>query len=717
MDPTGSIKLGDHADDLGRKRHGASRGTLRAAAAPGKRLILTYISAMTRLSFSPSVALLTVALLGGCTGEIGDGPDLEPPPPGVDVPAQPLHRLNRLEYNNTVRDLLGTALRPADSFPPDGESDGFDNMANALQLTPTLLDRYYSSARLVIDDALDRRAAYEFAFGPPEMAPFGGYPVGELWALTGNAFALTFEVPEDGTASVTIVLGASQIGPAPAPELLFELDGVAVEQFLVPGSAAALESRTFAVALPPGPHTVRFAPTNFMNDAVANTSNNVLVASVEVTSDALVDGAGKDLVYVCDPTASTDRIACWHHILETFGRRAFRRPLQETERAALIALWQSLRDEGETEEQALRLTMRSVMTSPSFLYRARTTSDHDSEAFLDDYVLASRLSYFLWSSMPDDRLLAAAEAGELSTEDGLAATARWMLADKKAEGLVHGFAEQWLSTRGLATANPNVTTYPTFDESLRASMAEESRLFFAEFLENDRPLLTILAPDFAYVDARLAEHYGLEPPVGEGFTRLSANETERSGMLSLSAWLTVSSDADHGSPIKRGRWISDRLLCQPVPPPPAGLVIEPLPLGEETSVREALERHRDDPQCASCHALLDVLGMGFEEFDGIARKREEPNLDTAGELPGGLLFEGADELAAAVDPARFASCTTQKLLMYSLGRTIEAEDQPTIDAIARKAVTEGTSLREIIVSIVLSPSFRAPAPLDGDVSP
>jgi hypothetical protein len=660
--------------------------------------------------------LLVTAAASACTGAIGDVPE-QGPAPELTPAAQPLHRLNRLEYNNTVRDLLGTTLRPADAFPPDGESEGFDNMAGVLQLTPTLLDQYYSSARKTIDEALDQRPAYAFGFGAADISMFGGYPVGDLWALTGNAFALTIDVPESTEATITLLAGASQIGPAPAPELLFELDGIAVEQFVVPGTAAGLQPKTFAVELLAGPHTLRFAPTNFVNDAVANTSNNVLVAKVDVRSDVLVDGPGRDIVYVCEPEAEVDADGCHHTILETFARRAFRRPLTDAERDGLIELWASLRDDGESDAQALRLVMRAVMTSPSFVYRARTTSDADTEDFLDDYVLASRLSYFLWSSMPDDRLFEAAEAGELSSEEGLHETARWMLDDEKARGLVEGFAEQWLSTRGLATASPSAEEYPTFDDALRSSMAEESRLFFTDFLESDRPLSALLAPDFAYIEARLAEHYGLDPVEGEEFMRVSASETHRSGMLSLAAWLTVSSDAEHGSPIKRGRWISDRILCQPVQPPPAGLVIEPLPLGEELTVREALELHRSDKQCASCHALLDVVGMGFEQFDGIARKRKERGLDTLGELPGGQTFEGADALAAAIDHRRFAACTTQKLMSYSLGRPIESVDRPQIDAIAAGVVSDGSSLRDVIVEIVLSPSFRAPAPLEGDPNP
>jgi hypothetical protein len=247
-------------------------------------------------------------------------------------------------------------------------------------------------------------------------------------------------------------------------------------------------------------------------------------------------------------------------------------------------------------------------------------------------------------------------------------------------------------------------------------MAEESRLFFQEFLRTERPFSTFLAPDFAYVDKNLAAHYDLGLVFGDKFQRLPVTTAGRGGMLSLSAWLTVSSDAEHSSPIKRGRWLSDRLLCEPVPPPPAGLAIEPLPQDEELTTREKLELHRSDPTCASCHRLLDVLGMGLERFDGIGRVRDEADLDTLGELPDGRTFEGADALAGAIDPAVFAACATQKLFVYALGRPLQDEDQPSINAVSSSIVRDGASLTDVLVAIVASPSFRKPGPLDGDGS-
>ena len=239
-------------------------------------------------------------------------------------------------------------------------------------------------------------------------------------------------------------------------------------------------------------------------------------------------------------------------------------------------------------------------------------------------------------------------------------------------------------------------------------MAAESELFFADFLSNGQPVTSFLDPDFAYLNDRLAAHYGLPAVGGDELVRVEADGLGRSGLLSLGAWLTVESDTEHSSPIKRGRWISDRILCEPIPPPPPGLAIEPIVLSEEASVRDALEQHRSDPTCASCHAFLDVLGMGFEEFDGVGRQRHEDALDTLGELPDGATFEGAQELVGLVDTERFVGCFTEKLFTYALGRSVRGHERDELLQIAAEATREEYTLPEVIRAIVLSPAFRAP---------
>lgn len=641
---------------------------------------------------------------GGSYGDDGEAAD--------DQPAQPLHRLNRLEYNNTVRDLLGTDLRPADAFGPDPEANGFDNMADQLGLSSVLLDGYASAARDTIRDAIDLRPVYRQRFSQLELGVAGGYAIGELWALSGAAVAVNLDVTTPGDAQVILAAGISVVGTAPSPEATLEVDGVAVATFAVQGSGAIPAEHVFPIALTAGPHSVRVIPTNFINEPASNISNNVFVASLRVESIATTVGPGHDLVYVCEPVEPGAQ-ACYEAILRNFAARAWRRPLSAEEDAGLVELFATVKAGGETEADAMRLVMRAVMLSPKFLYRARTTDDLDGDGWLDDYVLASRLSYFLWSSMPDARLFESAKLGLLATDEGLSDAVAWMLADERAEALLDGFAEQWLSTRYLANASPSPEVYPSFDEAVRAAMTEESKLLFGDFLFNAQPATDLIQPDFGYLNDRLAAHYGL-PPVGSSkMIRVPATANRR-GILALGAWLTAQSDAEHSSPIRRGRWVSDRLLCAPVPPPPAGLVIDPLELDDSASVREQLEKHRADPGCASCHSLLDVLGIGFEEYDGVAAPRLGVTIDNKGELPDGREFEGAAGLGALyADSEVFVGCLAQKLFTYAVGRAPGPFDEPYLDAIAVQAAAGGHDLPTIIDAIVHTPAFRSPAPLDG----
>lgn len=658
---------------------------------------------------------------GGADGTDTDGPD---PTVGDEtgdtdgeeadpIPLQPLHRLNRLEYDNTVRDLLGTTLRPSAVFGPDAEANGFDNMAEQLGLSPVLLDAYAKAAHDVIADGIDERPVFTALFDAQSLGAAGGYPVGNLWALTGNAASVAFEVTQDGAHELVLTAGGSTIGPAPAPEAALELDGVVVATFPVQGGAATPVDHVVPVALAPGMHTLRVLPTNWVNDAVANTSNNVMVSSLSVRSVATTLGPGRSLVYICDPAASPDPEACYEAIIARFAFRAWRRPLTADEETSLLQLWATVRAHGETDDDALRIVMRAVMTSPKFIYRMRTTADADDGEWLDDYVLASRLSYFLWSSMPDDRLFDMANERRLASDEGLSEAVAFMLADDKARALLDGFAEQWLSTRHLANASPSPELFPGFDDTVREAMTQESKLFFGDYLQSGAPVASMIQPDFTYRNDTLAAHYGL-PPVGSAeLVRLPATGTDRRGMLSLGAWLTVHSDAEHSSPIRRGRWVSDRLLCAPVPPPPPGLEIEPVELGGEESVREQLEKHRADPTCAACHSLLDVLGIGFEEYDAVARLRADEAVDNLGELPDGRTFAGAAELAGLyADSDVFVGCVTRKLFTYAMGRPPVLFDAPYLEEIGARVAAEDGDIVALIDAIVHTPAFRSPAPLE-----
>ena len=628
------------------------------------------------------------------------------------VPPQPLHRLNRLEYNNTVRDLLGTTLRPADAFGPDPEANGFDNMAEQLHVSATVMDAYDQAARDVVANALDDVPAFQRRFTKDALAVPGGYTVGELWALSGNVLTVTVEVPALTQAEIVLDAGALVGGGAPEPTAQLQVNGVALPAFAVQGSAAVPAAHVQPISLAAGLHTISVVPTNYLSLPADNIFNNVFIAALTVRSTELAPGPGKALIFVCAPAGPEDA-GCYAQIIHNFARRAWRRPLDPAEEMGLVDLWTRAQTQGESADGALRLVLRAALLSPKFFYRMRTSADADADAWLDDYVLASRLSYFLWSSMPDDRLLAMAAEGRLATDEGLSEAVEFMLADPRASAMVDGFAEQWLSVRALAGYSPSADAYPTFDADVRTAMAAESRLFFADFFANGLPVAAFIQPDFAYRNDRLAAHYGL-PPVGSTqLQRVPAEGDERRGLLALGGWLTATSDASHSSPIRRGRWASDRLLCQPIPPPPPGLVFTPPELGGAVSVREVLEQHRADPNCAGCHTLLDVLGIGFEEYDGVGQPVLDPDVDNLGQLPDGRTFNGADGLSDLyLDNEQFVGCVTKKLFTYAAGRPPGLHDTADLLEIAAIATAEGHTLPEVIDAIVHMPTFRSPAPLD-----
>jgi hypothetical protein len=502
-------------------------------------------------------------------------------------------------------------------------------------------------------------------------------------------------------------------GAAPAPQARLSVNGVDLPPFAAQGSAAIPAPHVQPIALTAGAHTITVLPTNYVNLPAQNDFNNIFVAGLSVRSIEMTSGPGRARIYTCEPEGEGD-LACYGEILTGFAARAWRRPLDDDERADLLALFAQLRGHGEGPDEALRLVMRGVLLSPKFFYRARTTADADGDGWLDDYVLASRLSYFLWSSMPDDRLFEMAAEGRLATDEGLSEAVEFMLADPKAQALLDGFAEQWLATRHLAAYSPNPAIYPGWSGEVRAAMIAESKLFFGDFLQNELPVASLIHPDFAYRNDPLAAHYGL-PPVGSAgpLLRVPAEGPERRGLLALGAWLTATSDADHSSPIRRGRWASERLLCTPIPPPPPGVVFEPPDFGGADSVREALEMHRSDPACAGCHALLDVLGIGFEEYNGVAQPVLDPQLDNLGELPDGSTFNGAHELSQLfADSDVFVECFTRTLFTYAAGRPWGPHDALPLRQLALTARAEAYTLPQLIDALVHTPSFRGPAPLD-----
>ena len=656
---------------------------------------------------------------GGDSSSGDGGGDPQP----IAVEPEPLHRLNRLEYNNTVRDLLAVELRPADSFPPDSASEGFDNLADGLTLTPSQMDLYAIAARELADAALTIVPRLAVALNARTLAEATGQAGTAFdwgWSMPrggGGAINFTVDAAQDEVVTVTIVAGGDAVGE-PTPEMALVVDGVEVGHWVVTALPTAAAPYSVQFPLAAGAHGFAVTFPNGQDQPAMNIFNSLVVGDVTVRSDALTEPPGRARVYVCDPSHSPDPLPCYREIVTRFAERAWRRPPTAAEAERLFALWQQLAA-GEGEEAAVKLTVRAVLLSAKFLYRPSLARPRDADTPpgvvpLDDFVLASRLSYFLWSSMPDDELRDAAAAGLLRTEDGLRAQVQRMLADPKADGLRAGFASQWLSTRVLALHQPDPATFPGFDEPLRQAMIGEAELFFADFLSNKRPIGEMMLPDFGYLNDRLAQHYGGAGSGSTGLRRVPRGEGDRRGLVLQGAWMTAMSASNRTSPVLRGRWILEQLLCLEMPPPPPN--VPPLmPPAEGATIREVLAKHRENPVCAGCHDLLDPAGLGMEGYDGVGARREleagQP-IDESGAIPTGVQFVGAGELAELLaDDPRFVECLSDKLFTYALGRTASPTDPKFRAAIHESLADEGGTLDALIELIALSPAFRTRTPL------
>ncbi len=432
-------------------------------------------------------------------------------------------------------------------------------------------------------------------------------------------------------------------------------------------------------------------------------------AAQELAVEVLNTGI-RDSIVFCDPNLAS----CRSDVFRELASRAWRRPAGEEEVARLQTLFDVALNEGEGVEEGLELAIRGILLSPHFIYRPELDDDPLSAQpqLLNDYELASRLSYFLWSSMPDQTLFDAAANGSLRGETELRAQVDRMLSDPKAQALVDNFAGQWLRIRSLDDHVPDYASFPEWDGALRDAMGQEAKLFFGEFLRGNASMDELLLTDFAFLNDRLAEHYGLPFDLGTQLERvdLDANDP-RFGLLTLGSLLTVTSTPIRTSPVKRGVWILEQLLCSEPPPPPPG--VEGLPEGDMSSgsLRDRLELHRADPTCASCHNLMDPLGLGLEHYDAIGSFRAEDDgfpVDASGQLIDGQTFNNAREMAALIqEDERFDHCIVEKLFTYALGRPIASSEQPFVEAIAEQFAQSGSELPELIRLIVTSEPFRS----------
>ncbi|HJR68540.1 MAG TPA: DUF1592 domain-containing protein [Gammaproteobacteria bacterium] len=688
-----------------------------------------------------------------------DAAALAAPEPG---PAS-IHRLNRTEYGNAVRDLLALEVDAAEYLPADDEGYGFDNIADVLRVSPSLLEQYLAAsakiAALAVGDP-NAPAVTSVYRAPSDLAQgshIEGLPLG-----TRGGVLIRHYFPLDGEYEFDVFLLRNIVGYMTglewAHELEIAIDGQRVFLAQVGGEAdnamsdanmsaaaneidARLRTRTFVAA---GPHDVTVA---FLERSAAETHEPLelhtrnldlqdmnglpVLDYVNVRGPFNAVGPGdtpsRQRIFTCRPADDATARVCATEILSTLARRAYRRRPTEQDLSQLLSFY----DKGAARagfEAGIQSALRVVLTSPKFLFRDEpdpTGVAPGSLYAVDDAALASRLAFFLWSAPPDDELLELAAQGKLSEEGIFDEQVTRMLADDKAMALVDNFAGQWLFLRNLQSARPDVEEFPNFDDNLRQAMRRETELLFANVLREDRPVTELLTADYTFINDRLAKHYGIRGIYGSHFRKVTVTEEARRGLLGHASILTVTSYPNRTSPVLRGKWVLENVLGTPPPPPlPNVPALTENEAGQVArTLRERLAEHRANPVCATCHDVMDPIGLALENFDAVGKWRtREPGgeIDAHGELADGTPITGAAELREALtdDPEQFARVFTARLLTYALGRGLEAYDMPTVRRIVREAEGDDYRFGALVKGIVNSVPFRmrraqsseAPAP-------
>ena len=671
----------------------------------------------------------------------------------------PVHRLNRVEYRNAVRDLLALEIDETELLPPDESGYGFDNIADILAVSPVLLDRYMVAAekisRLAVGDASSIRPAVE-----RHSVPYTKWQDGRMGELlpfgSRGGLAIRHHFPLDGEYEIKLVLqrayGNHIRGLGERNDIELRLDRRRLAEFTVGGDGqrapwdpvsrptyyeqSADEGLEIRVQVEAG---TRLLSAAFLDrravdegelDAHPGVSSlaysrdrNAAMAldTIEVrgpySARTPSDSPSRRQVFVCHPSQGIGEIACADRILTNLARRAFRRPVSDEDVLPLRALYEEGRRDGGFE-QGVQFALRGILIDPEFLFRVERDPEGiaPGTAFaLSDLELASRLSFFLWSSIPDAELLEVASRGELRAAGTLKSQVARMLRDPRSDALIDNFFGQWLLLRNIGTVAPDPDAFLDFDENLREAMERETALFVESQVRDDRSLLDLLRADYTFMNERLARHYGVPKVYGNHFRRVSMVGTGRSGLLGQGSILTATSYPNRTSPTKRGLWVLENLLGAPPPPPPPdvpGLPDAEHPdTGRSMSMRERMEVHRTSPVCASCHMRMDPLGFSLENFDGIGTWRtveDGTSVDASATMPDGTIIDGPVGLRDLLlaEEERFAETVAEKLLTYALGRGVEYYDRPAVREISRKAASSDYRWSALIQGIVESTPFQ-----------
>ncbi len=673
--------------------------------------------------------------------------------------ATTVHRLNRAEYANTMRDLLGVDADLADLLPSDGGDFGFDNIAEVLTTSPFLLERYLTVALRVADmaignpDAVETATSYRIPFELTQNQHLEGLPLG-----TRGGTKVRHIFPADGeyVLSGRLVRGVEEglfgvEGHDRPHEFLVLVDGQTVFSSEIGGKedhelsvAQGINVAQFAIderltsppiAITAGPHELVFTwkertsveqnswePGLRATMEIHNPSGMPRLENVVVEGPENVTGvsemATRERIFVCRPASAAEEPACATEILSKLARRAFRRPVNAEDIEASLAFYNEARTEGGDFDAGIRAAVARTLVSPWFLFRVESNSPDvpaGSNYRISDVELASRLSFFLWSSIPDEELLGLAEQGRLREPKVLEAQVERLLADSRSQAFVENFVGQWLQLRNLETrVKPDFLIYPDFDDNLRKAFRRETEMLFANVLREGRPVQELMTANYTFANERLARHYGIPGVYGDRFRRVEVKDPNRWGLFGHGSILALTSAASRTSPIIRGKFIVTEFWNNPPPSPPADVPALEVsaPKDRPSTVREQLERHRADPNCASCHNNIDPVGFALENFDADGswrdKTREGLDIDSAGVLANGTPVDGPVALRAALlaKPELFAGTVTEKMLIFALGRGLEPADMPVVRSIVRNAAEHDYNLRSIVLGIVDSYPFQ-----------
>ena len=668
-------------------------------------------------------------------------------------PGRPLlHRLNRTEYANAIHDLLALDVDVASLLPPDDSAYGFDNISDVLGVSPSLQERYLSAARKISAIAvgdLDVKPGsdtYRIRQDLSQDQHVEGLPLG-----TVGGILVRHTFPLDGDYVFQVKLYRTNLnivrGLEYAHQVEFTVDGERVHLATIGGkgdlaslfdkptdTGDAVEARLrVRVAVKAGPREVAVAfvqepavsDTVRLQPYIRSSADNFDWAgwphmqTLSVTGPFNATGSGdtpsRRRIFACRPSGRAAEDLCAKRILSSLARRGYRKPVTESDLRPVLSFYQAGRSEGSLE-RGIQMGLQRILASPQFMFRVERDPVNQAPGTvhrINDVELASRLSFFLWSSIPDEELLKVAGLGTLHDPAVLDHHVKRMLADRRAAALVSNFAGQWLQLRNVRSVLPNSDAFPDFDDNLRQSFQRETELFVESIMREDRNVLDLMRANYTFVNERLARHYGMPNIYGSQFRRVTLTDEARRGLLGQGSILAVTSHAERTSPVVRGKWILDNIVGAPPPPPPAD--VPPLKENEEgqkpRTMREQMAEHRANPVCASCHKVMDPIGFALENFDAVGawRTREAGQpIDASGELANGTKVDGVVTLRQALlsRPEMFVGTMTEKLLTYALGRGLDYHDMPVVRAIVRGAAANDYRFSSLIFGIVHSAPFQ-----------